>query len=345
MERIEEKTENTPNGTKAIHFATVPFFFQVLLEKLRGSFQFFDDTDVLRALLFALTALDAVTVFSALLGSPLVLAFGIFQVLVDAVVIHHTKDTGDVDLHRAARRAVTARGTGDRGNSCQVLLDLFDDRIFCFVQRFEVAHIGKVVFHLCHVGHAGKNRQNTFLRSDETNRPGCIGCVWVCLFHRGCDLLGQIGQGAAFDRLHDDHGFAVFSGYFIAGTGLNILVFPVSIVDLQLNEFYVRMIRQNLIQQFGGVMEREAIVANDAFFLQFFDIIPQTVLIVFRQVSLANRMKQLVVDIVGAKSFQRSIDLLFGISFVLGGAGIQLGSDRIGVSGVTGNQRFAGSHF
>ena len=63
-------------------------------------------------------------------------------------------------------------------------------------------------------------------------------------------------------------------GHLITGPGCHAGAFPVSIVDLQLNKLGVRMLGQQLFQQLGTVVKREAPVLDMPLLLLFLYKVP-----------------------------------------------------------------------
>ena len=117
--------------------------------------------------------------------------------------------------------------------------------------------------------HAGKDRNKSLVRGSKADCPGWDRHIRLRIFEDLFDLRRHFCQSTAFDRFHDGDIHTVFAGYFIALSGLNALALPVGIVDLQLNEFSFRMLGQDLVKHFGTVMEREADMFGQAFFLLF----------------------------------------------------------------------------
>ena len=78
----------------------------------------------------------------------------------------------------------------------------------------------------------------------------CCGGIRLCILQYLRYCLRRICQHTALDRLHDNHRFAVLSGYFVAGFCLNRRSLPVCVVDLQLYELHFRVLVQDLLQLF-----------------------------------------------------------------------------------------------
>ena len=146
---------------------------------------------------------------------------------------------------------------GDLRDRCQGFADLFDDLLFHFVKRPEHGrvHIGQIVFHLGQAAHAGQHHGNTFLGSRKADGPRRRAGFWICGLEDRLDGFRRIGQGAALDRLHDNDRLAVFPADFQAFPGSDIRVLPVGVIDLQLDEFNIRVLVQQFFQHGRHIME------------------------------------------------------------------------------------------
>ena len=69
------------------------------------------------------------------------------------------------------------------------------------------------------------------------------------------NLFRWIGKIPAFDWFHYRNEFSMRSRSFIIGTGCDFRVFPICIVDLQLDDVDLRMRRQNLIEQIRSFID------------------------------------------------------------------------------------------
>ena len=88
-----------------------------------------------------------------------------------------------------------------------------------------------------------------------TNRDGRFRRA-LCIFRKG------VNEDTALDRFHNDNGFPVLAGDFVAGTGLDGLAVPVNVIELELDKFHLRVLGQDFVEQFGAVMERKAHAAE-----------------------------------------------------------------------------------
>ena len=85
---------------------------------------------------------------------------------------------------------------------------------------------------------------------------GCT-CRRIHLMKNPGRLRRNIGERAAFHRLHHDHLFAVPDCRFITQPGLNRFAVPIQVIDLKLYDIHFRMAGQDLIQQIRRVMKRK----------------------------------------------------------------------------------------
>ena len=104
----------------------------------------------------------------------------------------------------------------------------------------------------------------------------------------------------------------MFPGHFIICTGTDGRIFPVRIIDLQLNEIHFRMFTQKLIQQLWIIMIGEADMFYRSLLLLFLNKIPEMKLFVFFVVIPFQRMKQVIVKITRACTLKAGIKLVLG---------------------------------
>lgn len=63
-----------------------------------------------------------------------------------------------------------------------------------------------------------------------------------------------VAPARLFDALHDHDLLAVASGYFTVASGIDGRIVPVQIVDLHLDDVHLRVIREDLFQQYSIVV-------------------------------------------------------------------------------------------
>ena len=141
------------------------------------------------------------------------------------------------------------------------------------------------------------------------------------LFH----LFRRIGEVAALDRLHDGDKLSVFSGRFIVGAGGDLGVLPVRIIDLHLDEIHLRMLRQQLVQQFRPGVEGKTQVADQSLFLLLPHKVPEMQLLITLVVVFHQRMQQVVIEVSRAGPLQTGGKLLACGLLCRGHHGVQLG--------------------
>ena len=99
--------------------------------------------------------------------------------------------------------------------------------------------------------------------------------------------------------------------------GFDARILPVSVVDLQLNEFHIRVLGQQFFQKFRVGMERETVVLDDALRFQFFYIIPEVIIFIFLIIESLYRVQEIVIKVARIGSLQRSQQFLLGCLFVI----------------------------
>ena len=121
---------------------------------------------------------------------------------------------------------------------------------------------------------------------------------------------------------------------FIASAGLNPLAFPVQIIDLQLNKFHLRMLRQDLIQQLGAAVERESGMFNQPCRLFIQKPAEAVQLLIFRQHGSFNAVDQIVVKIGDAGFLKLFVEDPVPVFQKIDITGVQLGGQGVAVSGM-----------
>ena len=130
-------------------------------ESLNEKFKVVDDIDVLGALGFALTALEALTGLAVTLGNQIVVelavAFQFGELLHDVV---EAEVLGDSNLLWAALGAVMTGGARNGNSITNDLCRLGDNFLFLFIKRLEILHIGRVILELLHVAHTAQHHHH-----------------------------------------------------------------------------------------------------------------------------------------------------------------------------------------
>ena len=92
-----------------------------------------------------------------------------------------------------------------------------------------------------------------------------------------------------------------------AFAGSNARIVPVRVVDLELDKFNVRMVREKFIQKGRVRMEREAVVPDQPFLLLFFYKIPEMIFIVVLVISPLQRVQEIIIEVAGSGPLKRRI--------------------------------------
>ena len=150
---------------------------------------------------------------------------------------------------------------------------------------------------------------------------------------------GNLAQQAALDRLHDDNRLVVLAGHLVAPAGLDVVVLPVRVVDLQLDELHLRVLGKQLVQHVGLVVEGEAHVLEQALLLHLQGVVPNAELVKGLGAVVAAVVQQVEVEIPGTGAPQRGLQHLLGLAGGLGsGPGGQLGGQLEAFPGVPVHQ-------
>ena len=158
----------------------------------------------------------------------------------------------------------------DRLNQVQAAEDLADlpyGSHLCFIERPEILHGTYVILHLVHIAHAGEDHRHIREAGGEADRIAGVAAAvkiaqdLVCLFRK-------IYKAAALDRFHYDHRLSVLFADLIDLAAFHRSIFIICIVELDLDDLDLRMLRQNHVQDICLVMEGDAEMADQSFLLQ-----------------------------------------------------------------------------
>ena len=229
-----------------------------------------------------------------------------------------------------------AGGAGDGLVFIQRFPGEADQFHFLFVQRAEILHGFQVVIHLGQVAHTAEHGMNALQPGSEAQGPAGIGNIRAVSVKYSPHFRNGVGQDAALDRLHDHYRNPALAADLPVTAGGHTGVFPVSIVDLQLDKFRVRVGIQQPFQQGGIRVEGEAPVADQPFLLQVLYKVPKAVVIVFLMGGNLESVKQVVIKETGAGALQAGPEFLLGALFIgRADGGVDLGGQGIGVPGIT----------
>ena len=283
-----------------------------IFKPLRRPLQKIADRKMLRTDVLALTASDTVGRLAALPRYPAVAVVRTVREL-DAVV-HDAEDPRDVDLHRAAVRAVPAAGAFDELQRVHHCADLCDRAVRRLRKRLRVLHERDVLPHLLHGVHAGKHHHDPILLRSEPQRD-LRRRTLVQRFERFERRVRQKDQSAAFDRLHDKRGLVVLSEDVHAPLRLHVRVVEVEIVILDLHDLDLRMLCENAVQKFRRIVERHADMLHFALLFELLHDLERMTVHVFLIISLQNGVDEVEIEILhaagGKLRFKKREDVLF----------------------------------
>ena len=136
----------------------------------------------------------------------------------------------------------------------------------------------------------------------------------------------------------------MFRRDFVAGSGLDIFILPVGVIELQLNELRVRVSCQQLIEEVRCIMERKSPVLYDPLLLESANVIPETVFIVFVNIILSECMQQIKIKVACPGALETDPQLIFGRLLILCGElrRVELRSKIIRISRVPLDEGLAG---
>jgi hypothetical protein len=130
-------------------------------------------------------------------------------------------------------------------------------------------------------------------------------------------------------------------GHVETGGHVGIVV-PVSVVDLQLDEVDIRVLRQEALEAVRARMERETPVTDDALLLQTAYPVPQLVLVVDVVVVVLDSVEQIEVQVVGAQTLEARRELtLYLVSRGVAQPCVGLAAEGVATARVTLHQRLA----
>ena len=131
----------------------------------------------------------------------------------------------------------------------------------------------------------------------------------------------------------------MLAGHLVAPAGLDVVVLPVRVVDLQLDELHLRVLGEQLVQHVGLVVEGEAHVLEQALLLHLQGVVPNAELVKGLGAVVAAVVQQVEVEIPGTGAPQRGLQHLLGLAGGLGpGPGGQLGGQLEALPGVPVHQ-------
>ena len=188
-------------------------------------------------------------------------------VVVDLLRVHRGEQFRDGDLLRAAVRAVAAAGALDEVLAAEDFLHLRDGSKLRFAQRLEVLHERDIVLHLLWRAHTGEHHQHA--GESRGKADGIAGrAAAVQGIQNGARIVWQLDKVSTLDRLHDDDRLVELPADLIALAALDGGIVIVNIIELNLHDLDRGILCQDLLEQLGAAMKRNADVADLALFLQ-----------------------------------------------------------------------------
>ena len=260
-------------------------------------------------------------------GVPVVVllgAVGVAHLVVDVERLH---DGVDVHPFRTALHAVAAVGAGDAGQGRERRAGLVDHPVFFGRERHAVPHNGHVLGHHLRRVHAREHHDHARQRAGEAQGPGRERSAGFGRAENIGHGIGQLHEGAALHRFHDDHGQAALLAHLVALARLDDVALPIHVVDLQLHEIHLGVRIQHLLQFLGVVVDGEAELLDLALGLLLGAELPQAVLLEAGREGLAQIVQQVVVEVIHAALRQGGVEHGAGLLGVLGKPGRQLRGD------------------
>ena len=195
---------------------------------------------------------------------------------------------------------------------------------------------------MLHVGHAAEDGQNHIRGACEAEGPGCDAALGVLLLEAGGDAVGDVGQTAAEQGLHDDGGNAALAELAVEVLGVDVAggcVVPVEVVELDLDEVPVDVIvhGQHFVEDLLLSVEGPAEVADAAGFTLLYEEVQHAVVdvsLVEVLHGLADGVQQVIVDVVCLQVDERlAVHGHRTLAAWISEVG-ELGGDVVGVPGV-----------
>ena len=245
------------------------------------------------------------------------------------------KQTGNVDLHGAtvAVHAILAGGAGDSGDGADDVSHRVDGLEFVLGKGSKVLHGLDVIGHLLHIAHTRQHHEDV-VEGGGVADGITGGRVPAQALDDIQSYLGKIDQTAAADRLHDDNGLAVLDADLVAETGLDVSVFKVQIVELELNYLDGGLLGEDGLQHVGGVVEGDTHVADLALCLQLRSDFKGAVTGIVAVIPLIERVEEEEVEVVDTAGLQHGLEVRTDIRLGLEEVGGELVGEDIAVAGV-----------
>ena len=197
---------------------------------------------MLRADAFALTASDTFRSLTASLCNPLILLHVRCMISpIATILIIESEVLWNCNLHWTARSTVAASCTWNGNSRINHISHCMHSRNLKLIQRLKVLHIVGIIQKLLHIRHARQHHLHLRERCCKSNRPGRNTHICIQIAKHLLCIVRNFGQGTALHRLHNNNRLIVFHTYFVVQARLDFLRLPVQIIDLQLDEFHLRV--------------------------------------------------------------------------------------------------------
>ena len=154
-------------------------------------------------------------------------------------------------------------------------------------------------------------------------------------------VVREVHEVAALDRLHDDDGLAEFAADLVASAALHGGIVVVGVVELDLHDLNLRIVRQDLLEHLRPVVKRDADVAHLALGLEGEGRLIGVTCLEVRIVARALRVHEIEVEILDAAGGQLALEKRADVLLGLEEGGGQLVRQDIALARVAARQTLA----
>ena len=235
-----------------------------------------------------------------------------------------------------------AGGARDGFVPVQGLLRLPDHGELLLRHRAEILHGAEIVLHLRIAAHARENGDDIADACREPERPPGVGESAVRAVENGLHRVDRLRKNASLHGFHNGDGDPPFLADLPVPARRHPGILPVRVIQLELDEFRVRMRVEKRLEQIRIGVEREAPVPDPARLLELLHIIPDAVLVVFPVGAALDRVEQVEIEVSRSGPLEALVELPLRALLVVTSrrGGVELGRDRVAVPWNPFGQRF-----
>ena len=113
-----------------------------------------------------------------------------------------------------------------------------------------VIHETDVFFHLLQAACTRQYHEHTIDSCYITQCPRNWRFIRIILFQLFLCFFRKICQESAFQWFHNNYWQTILMSNFNTFSGFHTIIFPIKVIDLQLDKFHFRMFLQYIVQEF-----------------------------------------------------------------------------------------------